>query len=321
MKEKNRPLIIFRYLWDHTDEDHPAIIKDIQAYLEAKGISSNRKTVAADLAMLQESGFDVVCNKSRQNQYFIGTRGLELAELKTIVDAVQAAKFISPGKSRSLIEKLTALSSPYQADQLKRDLYVDGKAKTNNESIYYRVDLLYHAIRNQKAVSFQYVEYTPTKEKVLKHKGQQYCFSPYNLVWNNDAYYVFGWSEGNNHNQVVKFRVDRIVHPRQTNFPYHAKPKDYSIEKFCRQVFSMYDGKNCTVTLHCDNSVMKDIIDRFGENVKTSVLDDKSFLAEVEVSVSKTFFAWVFTYAGKIRIVEPKKVQAGYIKQINAANT
>ena len=106
MADKNRPLIIFRYLWEHTDEEHPAIIKDILIYLEEQGINSNRKTVAKDLAELQDSGFDIVCNKSRQNQYFIGNRGLELAELKTIVDAVQSAKFISPARSKSLIERL-----------------------------------------------------------------------------------------------------------------------------------------------------------------------------------------------------------------------
>lgn len=99
MAEKNRPLIVFRYLRENTDEEHPAIIKDILEHLESKGIHSNRKTVAADLLELQDSGFDVVCTKSRQNKYFIGNRGLELAELKTIVDAVQAAKFISLAKS------------------------------------------------------------------------------------------------------------------------------------------------------------------------------------------------------------------------------
>ena len=306
MAEKNRPLIIFRYLWDHTDEEHPAIIKDILTYLEEQGVYTNRKTVAKDLADLQDSGFDVVCNKSRQNQYFIGNRGLELAELKTIVDAVQAAKFISHAKSKSLIERLSTLGSPYQADQLKRNLYVDGKVKTNNEAVYYTVDLLHHAIQNCKVVAFQYIEYTQKRKKVLKHDGQRYHFSPYDLVWNNDAYYVFGWSDGNHHDKVVKFRVDRITNLTETELVFHRKPKDYNISKFCKQVFSMYDGEECTVTLRCENSVMKDVVDRFGEGVKTTPLDDSSFIAEVEVSVSQTFFAWVFALAGKIKIIEPQ---------------
>lgn len=318
MADKNRPLIIFRYLWEHTDEEHPAIIKDILAYLEEQGISSNRKTVAKDLAELQDSGFDIVCNKSRQNQYFVGNRGLELAELKTIVDAVQAAKFISRSRSKSLIERLASLGSPYQADQLKRNLYVDGKIKTNNDGVYYTVDLLHHAIQNKVVVSFQYIEYTPKKKKVLKHDGQKYNFSPYDLVWNNDAYYVFGWSDGNNHDRIVKFRVDRITNINETGLVFHKKPKEYNIETFCKRVFSMYDGEEYIVTLQCDNSVMKDVIDRFGESVKTSILDDTSFIAEVDVSVSQTFFAWVFAYAGKIIIIGPNKVKDDFLNQIKA---
>lgn len=83
----------------------------------------------------------------------------------------------------------------------------------------------------------------------------------------------------------------------------------------------MYDGEECTVSLRCDNSVMKDIVDRFGEDVKTTVLDDYSFLAEVTVSVSQTFFAWAFAYAGKIRIVGPQKVCADFLRQFEAVQS
>ena len=318
MIDKNRPLIIFRYLWEHTDEEHPAIIKDILSYLAAQGIHADRKTVAKDLAALQDSGFDIVCNRSRQNQYFIGSRDLELAELKIIVDAVHAAKFISLVKSKTLIDKLASLASPYQADQLKRDLYVDGKVKTYNEAVYYTVDLLHHTIRSQKAVTFRYIEYTQNKERVWKHNGQVYQFSPYDLVWNNDAYYVFGWSQGNQHDKVVKFRVDRIAGVCETENPFHEKPSEYSIDSFCRQVFSMYDGEIYTVTLLCDNSVMKDIVDRFGEDVNTRPQDAASFIAEVDVSVSQTFFAWVFSFAGKVKITGPSQVEQAFMKQIEA---
>lgn len=182
MAEKNRPLYVLKYLLDNTDEDHPAIITDILAYLETIGIHANRKTVASDLLELQDSGYDVICNMSRQNKYFIGSRSLELAELKTVVDAVQAAKFISPNKSLSLIDKLMTLASPYQAEELKRRLYVEGKVKTSNESVYYTVDLLHHAINHGKSVEFQYIGYTADKEKILKHDGAIYHFSPYDMV-------------------------------------------------------------------------------------------------------------------------------------------
>ena len=69
-----------------------------------------------------------------------------------IVDAIQAAKFISESKSLTLIEKVSSLASPHQAEQLKRRLYVEGKAKTANETVNYTVDLLQSAIQLHKVV-------------------------------------------------------------------------------------------------------------------------------------------------------------------------
>ena len=156
---------------------------------------ADRKTVAADIRDLQEAGWDIICNRGRQNQYFIGDRGLELAELKLIIDAVQAARFISPHKTEAIVEKLTQMAGPSDREELHRRLFVQGKAKTTNEAVLYTIDLLHTAIRQRQAVEFQYLEYTSQKEKVPKHGGQFYCLSPYDLVWDSDRYYVVGWSE------------------------------------------------------------------------------------------------------------------------------
>lgn len=75
---------------------------------------------------------------------------MELPELKRIIDAVQAAKFISPKKSVELIGKISALASPHQGDELKRNLFVDGKVKTSNEKVSYAVDTLFTAIQAEK---------------------------------------------------------------------------------------------------------------------------------------------------------------------------
>lgn len=316
--EKNRAVYIFKYLWDKTDDEHPATINDILEHLQSIGIQSTRKTIAADLLELQDSGFDIVCNKSRQNQYFVGNRYLEVAELKFLVDAVQAATFISERKTYELIEKVSSLASPYQSDKLKRNLFVEGKAKTNNEGVFYIVDMLNSAINDQKTVCFKYYEYAPDKKKVFKHNGQVYEFSPYDLVWNNDSYYVFGWSES--HGKVIKFRVDRMNTPTYSDKPFHCKPDSYNIADYCRHVFMMYDcGKQQKITLYCDNSLMKAVVDRFGETVSTKKLDSAHFSAEVEVFVSSTFFSWVFTYAGKMKIISPKEVSDEYNERLKVA--
>lgn len=177
MMVKNRTIYILKYLWDHTDEENPATTNEIIEHLSSFGIVTTRKTVTEDISELQNSGIDIVCNRSRQNEYFIGTRHLELVELKLLVDAVQAARFISPKKSKELIGKISSLASPYQSAELKRNLFVDGKAKTDNEKVFYAVDTLYTAIQENKSVTFKYVEYTAEKKKVYKHIKNEYIDS------------------------------------------------------------------------------------------------------------------------------------------------
>ena len=317
MADKNRAIYILKYLLDHTDEEHPAVIREIMTFLEEKGISSNRKTVAEDLRKLQDSGFDVICNRRRQNQYFIGSRNLELAELKLIIDAVQAAKFISQTKTRALIERISGLASPYQAEELKRKLYVEGKEKTTNEGVLYTVDLLHYAINHKKAVEFQYFGYTADKEKSLKHDGCIYRFSPYDQVWDNDRYYVFGWSE--RHEKIVKFRVDRMIHIKESAMEYHRQPEGYDIEAYCNQVFLMFDGEQCTIQLLCENGMMNTIVDRFGNEVKTRKIDDQHFLAEAEVYLSPTFYSWIFAYEGAIAIASPQAIVDEYKRRLEEA--
>ena len=194
---------------------------------------------------------------------------------------------------------------------------MDGKVKTSNNAVYYAVDTLHTAIQKEKAVIFKYIEYTPQKKKVYKYGGQIYTLSPYDMVWCNDAYYVCGFSES--HGRTVTFRVDRMHRPALSEREYRSRPEGYDISQYCRQVFSMYDGIPCIVQLKCENALMDDIIDRFGEQVQTAIFDSGHFTATVEVSVSPTFYAWVFTYGGQIEILSPQRVKKEYAERLQAA--
>ena len=70
----------------------------------------------------------------------------------------------------------------------------------------------------------------------------------------------------------------------------------------------MYPDNLRTVTLLCQNHLMRSVIDRFGEAIETKAVDADHVLAAVEVAPSPPFFAWMFTFAGKIRIVSPANV-------------
>lgn len=310
MEKHNRILLVLKYLRENTDIEHPATIRDIIEYLSQNGYSVTRKTVTSDINDLISFGVDIDCQRSTQNRYFLDVRVFELAEVKLLVDAVQSSRFITTKKSKQLIEKLSTFVGPHQGEILHRQLYVDTRVKANNEGIYYLVDNIHTAIRERKKVTFQYLEYTQNKEKVLKHNGYTYSFSPFALIWNDDCYYAIGFSD--KHSKIAKFRVDRMVGLTITEQVAEKKPEDFDVSDYFSQVFSMYEGKEQDVILRCDNDLMKHIVDRFGEKVYTAPLDDKHFCAKVTVSLSQTFYGWVFSFGGKMKIASPEEAVNGF---------
>ena len=304
--ESQQALLLLRqYLYQQTDEQHPVSVTDILAFWQQHGIQAGRKSVYTDIELLQNAGMDIVCVKSSQNKYFVGQRLFELPELKLLVDAVESSRFITEKKSTALIKKLGHLTSTAQAEQLNRRIYMGGTPKPENESIYYNVDTIHNAVQKKQQITFQYFEYTPKKEKILKHDGYKYRFSPYAMIWNRDCYYAVGWSE--KHGKIAQFRVDRMtaVEPLEQTA---VQTLDFDPAEYVRKVFGMYPDNLCTVELLCDNEIMRSVIDRFCENVQTETVDEQHFRATVEVAPSPPFFSWVFTFGGKIRIVSPAAV-------------
>ena len=310
-EKKSRVLNIKRFLEKHTDEQNPATMQDILDGLKAKGIPASQKSVNQDLGQLIESGMDVVCNEGHRHEYFVGERHFELPELKLLIDAVSASAFISSKKSAALIEKLKAFASRHQARELSRHLHVNRQNKTVNEQTYVTVDLLNKAIAEKKQVTFMYYEYNQQKQKMYKHNRHIYSFSPYEMLWNSDKYYTLGFSD--KHGKVIAFRVDRIASPKLSDKPATPKPADFDIGQYAKSVFQMYEGAALQkVTLKCENDLMKSVIDRFGEEIETCILDGSHFEAIAEVSPSPTFYGWVFSFGGRMRITAPESAVSEY---------
>lgn len=191
----NRTLQVFRFLWQTTDEDHPASIADIAKYLEAQNINADPRTLRKDIDQLIEFGIDIVKDRRVQNQYHVASRHFEAPEVRLLIDAVQSARFITPAKSHALIARLSTFAAPHQDEILNRKLYTDIRAKAKNESIYISVDRIQSAIAEKHKVRFRYFDYYPTREKVYRHEGQIYYVSPYAMLWSSDTYYMVGFHD------------------------------------------------------------------------------------------------------------------------------
>lgn len=320
METKPRILYLKKILEERTDEENPLSTTQLINILNDEyGISAHRTTITKDIIALQEFGMDIVTIHSTQSKYFVASRRFELPELKLLIDAVESSKFITKKKSDTLIDKIHTMTSVEQVVKLKRNNYVINRIKPDNEQIYYIIDAINEAINRGKQISFQYYDYTGLKKKELRNKGEIYKLSPYKLLWSGDNYYVIGYSEKKS--KVINFRVDRIAGtPKILNDDVFSMPDDFDIENFTKEVFFMFPGEKVVVDLRCDNSLMKTMVDRFGEDVTTLAYDMTSFRLQTEVSASPTFFGWVFGFNGKVQILAPESVKEQYRQMIAKAD-
>lgn len=314
-----RVLYLYKILLRYADVDHPLSTNEILLIFEnLYGLQIHRTSVSKYVALLCQSGIEVTEVRSRSKSYYISDRLFDLPELKLLIDAVQAARFISAKKSESLIGKITSLASEPKQVELKRNLINTSKVKSENEKTYYIIDAVNTAINTGKKISFYYTEYNSKKEVVIKNDGKPYCISPYSLIWNGDYYYVVGYYE--ERRRIHTFRIDRIARrPEVLTEDIHPAPIGFDTSEYALKVFQMFDTyKTENVNLIVENSLMKYVVDQFGSDVQVNVYDGTHFMAHVNVSASPNFFRWVFGWSGRIVIASPQSVIDEYRAMLKA---
>lgn len=320
-KQKLKLLYIMQCLLEKTDEDHVVTTGELIDYLALNGISAERKSIYTDIDLLMEYGMDIIKVRKRPAGYQLAGRQFELAELKLLVDAVQASKFITDKKSRALIGKLETLCSKNDARQLHRQVVVTNRSKAVNENIYYNVDQIYNAIAANVKIRFLYFEWNVKKEMQLRRNGAYYEVSPWLLTWDDDKYYLIAYEEESR--MIKHYRVDKMLKPELSGKNREGKEtfEHFDIASYSKKVFGMFAGEEEVVTLSCKKHLTGVIIDRFGKEVFLREDGSERILARVSVAVSRQFFGWLTGLGDAVKIVGPEKTAEqyrGYLEEILA---
>lgn len=316
--QKLKLLCLYRILWERTDEDHPLTVPELIQALEAWDIKAERKSIYDDMEALRTLGMDVQSRKGKSPGWFLGERTFQLAELKLLVDAVQSSKFITQRKSSELIRKLESQASVHQARQLQRQVYVDRRVKSMNESVYYTIDKLHTAIANRKAVTFKYFEYNVKKEKVFRREGKRYTVSPLGLIWDNENYYLAGYDH--RFCEMRHYRVDKMAEIVVTGLPREGEDRypDFDVAAYGQKHFGMYSGEEANVTLRCRSHMAGVVWDRFGQDVILVPEDEDHFTVTLPLVLSPQFFGWLFGLEDNVELIAPQKAAEEYRRKLKA---
>ena len=309
-EQKRKILELCRIFEERTDDEHGMTAAELIGALDECGVPAERKSLYGDIDALRDFGMDIVSvREGQRTEYRLVSRTFELAELKLLVDAVQASRFITPKKSDMLISKLSSLASRYEALSLRRQVYSSGRIKTMNESIYLSVDKLHSAIRMNKKVSFLYYELNTSKQKVFRHGGKLYRVSPCALAWEDENYYLAAYDSVDG---IMKhYRVDKMERLSVTD---EARDGSAQFERFdmgvySNKTFGMYGGREETVTLRCENKLANVMIDKFGFDTAFSNITDTHFDMRVKVFVSPVFLTWIMNFGADVTVLSPESVK------------
>ena len=314
--QKIKLLKLLELLRQETDEQHPLPTNTLCAKLGDMGITCDRRTLAKDIALLNDQGYEVMWTwVGKEKGYYIEDRSFSVPELKILIDAVQAASFITDKKTAELIDKIADLGGSHRADIMKSNMVCFNTRKHSNESIYYNIGYLEDAILQQKKVIFYYYDLNENGEKVYRNGHHHYVVEPIALIFNEDNYYLMVYSS--RHNGTANYRVDRMDAVEIIEEPCGEKAvalRD-EVAAYTEQAFKMFGGQLEDVALEFDRGLIGVVYDKFGESVKMIPSGENRCIATVKVRISPVFWGWLFQFAGQMDIISPARLNEEYKQQ------
>ena len=308
--QKLKLSILCKIMQEETDDEHWLTLQQIINKLRNYDITAERKSLYDDFFCMNEYlGIEVIKEQvGRETYYHVGSRQFELAEVKLLIDSIQSSKFISKNKSSELIRKMKGFVSKYEADKLMRQVYVNDRVKTMNESTYYAVDAIHTAIAENKQITFKYCSWNIDKELVPRKDGALYQVSPWALAWEDENYYLVAYDS--DAGKVKHYRVDKmlkmsIVEEKRLGEEHF---KNFDMGAYALENFSMFGGEIKRVHIEFPNEKVGIFIDRFGKDIQIRKVDDTRSMIAVDVAVSSQFFGWIFSLGKDVKVTGPENV-------------
>lgn len=320
-KELNKVKLLFLHdiFTRQTDKEHVYSANELCDLLSEYGINCERKSIYSDIEALKEYGMDIVNVRSPKRGYYLNERKFDVAEVRLLIDAVQAAKFISSRKTKALIYKIGNLLSEFQEEELREQIYVESTFKSEKEDLYEIIKSLDDAIKKSKQVQITYSKRKLENRYLKKSEGKVFIINPYSLLWSNDHYYLV--CNNDKYNNLMHLRLDRISQVKllDSSSKHFSKVSKYT-DKFdtadySNKIFNMFTGESGEIELCCDNRIIDDILEKFGDETPLKIFDDSHFVFKSDVELSNGLISWIMQYGAGIKVLSPKNLSDALVEK------
>lgn len=343
--------LVLQYLLRKTDENHVASAYNITDYLDACGITSERRSIYRDIEeinkanlileedcdieeaekMLADDEDDelklVVYDKS-QKGFYVRQRHFELDDIRLLAECVYTAKFVSENKSKQLLDVICEFVSEHQAEKIRHGAFLTDRTKTNNKNVLRNIAIINDAMSTKldgfphtpEKITFKYTKYSidDVRSQVERRHGARYTVSPFQLLINDGNYYLLAFDDAKR--EMRTYSVDRMKELQYTNIPREGEEafKEIDLRTYTQRAFSMFSGNEERVTLRFINPLLDAVIERFGTtDAVYSKCDKDHFTITTKVQVSEQFFGWLLGFGKRVQLVSPPEVQEKFVAYLD----
>ena len=319
-------------LKEYSDEDHRLTQAELLEHLKTDyDMEVDRRTVKSNLMDLIELGYEIESQETTRMirnektgeveestimSSFYLVRDFSNPELRLLIDSLLFSKHLPYSQCKDLVEKLEGLSNKYFHASMN---YISTmpEDKTNNQQIFYNIDVLDEAISKGKKVSFKYLDYGTDKKQHPKldkdGKERVYVVSPYQMVAKEGKYYLI--CNYDYYDDVSNYRVDRITEIEILE----AKAKPFEelkwsngqrldLAEYMKKHVYMYSSADSQVTFRIVKPMISDIIDMFGKDVQ--FFDETEDTVCVKAKVNEAaMIQFAQSYAPDVEILKPVELR------------
>jgi predicted DNA-binding transcriptional regulator YafY len=172
------------------------------------------------------------------------------------------------------------------------------------------ISTINQAIRHGNQIAFKYLSYSfdNMRTQVERRSGKVYVVNPYKLLIDNGFFYLMTY----NGTKPIIFRIDRMKDVKEllTAREWEKEFREnVDVDNYTKRVFSMFGGKRERVTMRFRIEKLDTVVDQFGiAGAKYEKVDESHFTVTTEVELSEMFYAWIFGFGRRAKIMDPPYV-------------